>query len=43
MSDPGTTAQVHPYLFTTSMLELAKERGVQLVQGTAISVERVDR
>ncbi|KAJ8586705.1 FAD dependent oxidoreductase [Rhizopogon salebrosus TDB-379] len=43
MSDPGATAQVHPYLFTTSMLGLAKERGVQLVLGTAISVERVDR
>lgn len=42
MSDPGATAQVHPYLFTTSMLELAKDRGVQLVKGTAISVERVD-
>jgi glycine/D-amino acid oxidase-like deaminating enzyme len=43
MSDSGGTAQVHPYSFTTSMLELAKEKGVQLVEGTAISVERVDR
>ena len=39
MSGPGETAQVHPYSFTTSMLELAKERGVQLVKGTAISIE----
>ncbi|KAG1740485.1 FAD dependent oxidoreductase [Suillus paluster] len=43
MSGPDGTAQVHPYLFTTSMLDLAKEKGVQLVNGTAISVERVDR
>ncbi|OAX40401.1 FAD dependent oxidoreductase [Rhizopogon vinicolor AM-OR11-026] len=42
MSGPGGTAQIHPYLFTISMLELAKEKGVQLVKGTAISVERVD-
>ncbi|KAG1859196.1 FAD dependent oxidoreductase [Suillus subluteus] len=42
MSGPDGTAQVHPYLFTTSMLDLAKEKGVQLVKGTAISVEQVD-
>ncbi|KAG2040676.1 FAD dependent oxidoreductase, partial [Suillus americanus] len=43
MSGPDGTAQVHPYLFTTSMLDLAKEKGVQLVEGTAISVEQVNR
>lgn len=43
MSGPDGTAQVHPYLFTTSMLDLAKEKGVQLVKGTAISVEQVNR
>ncbi|KAG1742975.1 FAD dependent oxidoreductase [Suillus occidentalis] len=43
MSGPDGTAQVHPYLFTTSMLDLAKEKGVQLVRGTAISVEQVNR
>ncbi|KAG1872894.1 FAD dependent oxidoreductase [Suillus subalutaceus] len=42
MSGPDGTAQVHPYLFTTSMLDLAKEKGVQLVKGTAISLEQVD-
>lgn len=42
MSGPDGTAQVHPYLFTTSMLDLAKEKGVQLVKGTAISVEQVN-
>lgn len=39
MAPPGDTAQVHPYLFTTSMLELAKEQGVQFVQGKATSVQ----
>ena len=29
----GDTAQVHPYLFTTSMLELAKSKGVKLLLG----------
>ncbi|EKM57135.1 uncharacterized protein PHACADRAFT_142338 [Phanerochaete carnosa HHB-10118-sp] len=38
MSPPGDTAQVHPYLFTTSMLSLAQERDVQFVQGKATAV-----
>jgi glycine/D-amino acid oxidase-like deaminating enzyme len=29
----GDTAQVHPYLFTTSMLELAQSKGVKLCLG----------
>ncbi|KAJ7057149.1 FAD dependent oxidoreductase [Mycena amicta] len=33
MAPSGATAQVHPYLFTTSMLELAKESGVQVRSG----------
>ncbi|KAI0334230.1 FAD dependent oxidoreductase [Cubamyces sp. BRFM 1775] len=42
MAPPGATAQVHPYLFTTSMLELAQARGVQFVQGkvTALVVDK---
>ncbi|KAH9887000.1 FAD dependent oxidoreductase [Cubamyces lactineus] len=42
MAPPGATAQVHPYLFTTSMLELAQARGVRFVQGkvTAIIVDK---
>jgi len=36
------TAQVHPYLFTTSMLELAKDKGVRFMQGRAMSIERSD-
>ncbi|KAH9947780.1 FAD dependent oxidoreductase [Amylocystis lapponica] len=42
MAPPKATAQVHPYLFTTSMLELAKERGAELVQGRATRVELDD-
>ncbi|KAK7061101.1 hypothetical protein VNI00_000837 [Paramarasmius palmivorus] len=40
MAPAGDTAQVHPYLFTTSIMELAKEKGVQLVQGRVTSIER---
>ncbi|KAI0641018.1 FAD dependent oxidoreductase [Trametes meyenii] len=39
MAPFGATAQVHPYLFTTSMLELAKERGVTFVQGKVTAVD----
>lgn len=38
MAPSRHTAQVHPYLFTTSMLELAKEQGAELIQGKATSV-----
>ncbi|KAI0655650.1 FAD dependent oxidoreductase [Cubamyces menziesii] len=38
MAPPGATAQVHPYLFTTSMLELAQARGVHFVQGKVTSI-----
>lgn len=40
MGDPSTTAQVHPYQFTTSMVELAKEKGVKVVIGRARSIEK---
>lgn len=45
MASAGATAQVHPYLFTTSMLELAKEKGVKFVPGkaTAIDVDSTSR
>ena len=36
---PGETAQVHPYLFTTSMLDLAVAQGVTYVHGKA---DRID-
>ncbi|KAJ8094381.1 hypothetical protein AAF712_005754 [Marasmius tenuissimus] len=40
MAPDGHTAQVHPYLFTTSMMDLAKEKGVELVQGRVTSILR---
>ncbi|KAL6298483.1 FAD dependent oxidoreductase [Sparassis latifolia] len=42
MAPANATAQVHPYLFTTSMLELAKQRGVEYISGkaTAINVDK---
>ncbi|KAE9965513.1 hypothetical protein BLS_007597 [Venturia inaequalis] len=38
MSEPGHTAQVHPYLFTKSMVQLAEEKGVEVVYGSATSI-----
>lgn len=38
MAKDGDTAQVHPYLFTTSMFELAKEAGLEHIQGKVTRV-----
>ncbi|KAF8919051.1 FAD dependent oxidoreductase [Mucidula mucida] len=39
MAPPGATAQVHPYLFTTSMLDLAREAGAELISAAkAVSI-----
>ncbi|RMZ67205.1 fad dependent oxidoreductase [Pyrenophora seminiperda CCB06] len=38
MGTPLTTAQVHPYLFTTSMAQLAEEQGVKIIYGSATSI-----
>ena len=40
MGDPSTTAQVHPYLFTTSMAALAEQRGVKVILGSASSINQ---
>lgn len=40
MSAPDGTAQVHPYLFTTSMMDLAVEKGAILVRGSATAIEQ---
>jgi glycine/D-amino acid oxidase-like deaminating enzyme len=40
MAPDGHTAQVHPYLFTTSMLSLAQERGVVFIPGKVASIEQ---
>ena len=39
MGDPETTAQVHPYYFTTSMAALAEERGTKVIIGTVKNIE----
>ncbi|KAF2420030.1 FAD dependent oxidoreductase [Tothia fuscella] len=38
MGTPATTAQVHPYLFTTSMAWLAEEKGVKIIYGAVTSI-----
>lgn len=38
MAPEGATAQVHPYLFTTSMLQLAKENGVIFKAGKVTTI-----
>lgn len=42
MAPMGVTAQVHPYLFTMSMLDLAQEKGCEFVQGkvTLIDIDK---
>lgn len=39
MAAERETAQVHPYLFTTSMLELAQEAGAEFIKGKVTSIE----
>lgn len=36
MGDPSTTAQVHPFQFTTAMAELAREKGADVKTGTVV-------
>lgn len=40
MAGNGDTAQVHPYLFTTSMLSLAQEGGAKFVTGRATTIQQ---
>ncbi|KAJ4496179.1 FAD dependent oxidoreductase [Lentinula edodes] len=42
MAGDGDTAQVHPLLFTNSMMELAAEKGAQLISGRAIKLNISD-
>ncbi|KAL4803303.1 FAD dependent oxidoreductase [Aspergillus unguis] len=39
MSDPGETAQVHPYLFTTSIAKLAEEKGAKVILGSVSAID----
>ena len=40
MGDPDTTAQVHPYQFTTSMADLAEEKGAKVILGSVTSIDK---
>jgi glycine/D-amino acid oxidase-like deaminating enzyme len=40
MGGPDQTAQVHPYLFTTSMASLAEEAGVKIIFGSVKSIDK---
>ncbi|KAL5383524.1 hypothetical protein DPSP01_005920 [Paraphaeosphaeria sporulosa] len=40
MGTPSTTAQVHPYQFTTSMASLAEEQGVNIIYGSATNINQ---
>lgn len=40
MGGPDTTAQVHPYQFTTSMAQLAEEKGAKVVLGSVTSIDQ---
>ncbi|KAI9733496.1 MAG: hypothetical protein M1818_007244 [Claussenomyces sp. TS43310] len=39
MGDPTTTAQVHPYQFTTSMAQLAEEKGAKVIIGSVTAID----
>jgi glycine/D-amino acid oxidase-like deaminating enzyme len=39
MGTPSTTAQVHPYQFTTSMAELATEAGAKIIFGSVTAID----
>lgn len=40
MGTPDNTAQVHPYQFTTSMAQLAEEKGVNIILGSVSGIDR---
>ena len=40
MGDPSTTAQVHPYQFTTSIAQLAQEKGVKFRLGEVTAINK---
>ena len=42
MGDPDTTAQVHPYQFTTSLAKLAEENGARIILGQVTTIEESD-
>jgi glycine/D-amino acid oxidase-like deaminating enzyme len=42
MGNPSNTAQVHPYQFTTSMAELAQEKGAKVILGAVKALDYTD-
>ena len=40
MGTPSTTAQVHPYRFTTSMADLAVNAGAEIILGSVSDIEK---
>ncbi|KAL2349901.1 FAD dependent oxidoreductase [Cryomyces antarcticus] len=40
MGTPDTTAQVHPYQFTTSMASLAEEKGAKVILGSVTAINQ---
>jgi glycine/D-amino acid oxidase-like deaminating enzyme len=40
MGTPATTAQVHPFLFTTSIASLAEEKGAQIILGSVTGIDK---
>ncbi|KAK2628405.1 hypothetical protein QTJ16_001508 [Diplocarpon rosae] len=42
MGTPSTTAQVHPYLFTTSMADLAIAAGAKVILGSVTAIDHTD-
>ncbi len=42
MGTPENTAQVHPYEFTSSMAELAREKGAKIILGSVTSINYKD-
>ncbi|KAF7514361.1 hypothetical protein GJ744_000131 [Endocarpon pusillum] len=42
MGTPENTAQVHPYQFTTSMAQLAQEKGAEIILGSVKSINYKD-
>ncbi|KAL9638095.1 MAG: hypothetical protein Q9164_001778 [Protoblastenia rupestris] len=42
MGTPDDTAQVHPYHFTTSMAQLAKDKGAKIIMGAVSNIDRTD-
>ena len=42
MGNLSTTAQVHPYQFTTAMAKLAAEKGVKIILGRVIDIDKAN-